>query len=78
MPPLLDAAWDGEAKMTSLLLAHRADPNLVNHKGETALITLARFEMIYFRESHLWVARLLLAHGANVNARSKNGNTALK
>lgn len=76
--PLIDAAWEGDAKLTSLLLAHRANPNLANFKGETALIMLAQLRSSYFHAEHLRVARMLLAHGANVNARTKNGNTALK
>lgn len=75
--PLIHAASEGDAKATSLLLAHRANPNLANFKGVTALMMLAQSPSSDFDANHLLVARMLLAHGANVNARTKNGNTAL-
>jgi ankyrin repeat protein len=51
-----------------LLLAAGSDPNIADDKGETPLILNSR---------DLQVAQMLIAHGANVNARAKDGFTPL-
>lgn len=50
------AAWAGDDRLVSLLLAHSADPDVANSSGKTALELAARNE-------HREVVRLLLRHG---------------
>ena len=57
-----------EKSVVRLLLDSGADPNLPDDKGRTPLIANSR---------DLDVAKMLIAHGANVNAREKDGFTAL-
>jgi ankyrin repeat protein len=65
------ACVDGNAAMIERLLKAGADPNFAGPEGETALMTAARTGTV---ES----ARVLLAHGAQVDAReSWRGQTAL-
>jgi len=53
-------------------LAYKADPNLADANGVTPLIySIARCE------EPAVVGRMLLEHGANPNARMKDGTTAL-
>jgi len=77
---LMDATFWVNPKMTEMLLAHGANPNISNKNGETGLLLLAKdssFNDPAERDNFLPVARMLLAHGANVNARTKKGETAL-
>lgn len=65
------SVWDKEAmkSMTELLNAD-ADPNLRNKEGETAL-------MVAVREESDTCARLLLAHGARIDAVNAHHQTLL-
>ncbi len=65
---LMYAVLYGNAGMVGRLLAGGADPNLANDEGATALMWAA-----YDAEK----AKVLLAHGAQVNARSRGNRTAL-
>ena len=66
--PLMYAALYGDAGMVARLLAGGADPNLANEEGATALMWAA-----YDAEK----TKLLIEHGAQVNARSSENRTAL-
>jgi hypothetical protein len=57
-----------ETNVVGLLLDNGADPNLAKNDGKTPLIANSR---------DLDITKMLIAHGANVNAREKNGFTAL-
>lgn len=63
------AAFDGSAAMMHLLLQHGAD---LEHRvdGKTVLLSALGFK----RSQHL---QLMLAHGANANAKTAEGETAL-
>jgi ankyrin repeat protein len=67
-PALMAATLFGGADMVDLLLKHGAEPNRTGPGGATALMwAVPDAEKI----------RRLLAHGANVNARSETDRTAL-
>jgi uncharacterized protein len=69
--PLMVAARRGILPTVRALLSGKADPNAQEGKGgQTAL-------MWAISERHTAVAEELLRHGADVNARSKTGFTAL-
>ncbi len=40
--PLIRAAYNGNLQLTKLFLSHKADPNYVTPKGETALTTAVK------------------------------------
>jgi len=67
-PALMAATLFGDAQMVDLLLEHRADPNPAGASGTTALM---------WAVPDIAKVRLLLARGANVNAPSETGRTAL-
>ena len=64
-----------DPKITELLLARGAEPNIVNEEGATALILVAQIR--FLDPKYLEVARLLIARGADVNVRTKKDETAL-
>jgi ankyrin repeat protein len=66
--PLMNAAVVGSVESMKLLLAHKANPNLTNSAGATALIWAA---------GDLDRVRLLLEHGADPKIASQRGRTAL-
>ena len=69
--PLYLACLNGNAALVSRLIKAGADANAAVTEGETALMTAAR-------AGHVEAARVLLAHGAAVDAReSWRGQTAL-
>ena len=57
-------------EITTLLLDHKADPNLSNNNGRTPLMSAAF-------AGNDEVVSLLLAHHAKVNAKDKHGRTPL-
>ena len=67
-PALMAATLFGNARMVDVLLKHRADPNRTGASGTTALM---------WAVPDLAKVRLLVAGGANVNARSETDRTAL-
>src|SRR5947199_5392569 len=67
-PALMSATLFADARMVELLLQHGADANQTGPSGTTALM---------WAMPDLAKARLLTAHGANVNARPENDRTAL-
>jgi ankyrin repeat protein len=67
-PALMAATLFADASTVKLLLERGADPNLVDASGATALM---------WAIPDVEKARLLLAHHANVNARSATQRTAL-
>ena len=62
--PMSEAAIRGDLKILGALLAAHADVDSANADGQTAL-------MILSRTSNVAAAELLIAHGAQVNAREK-------
>jgi ankyrin repeat protein len=62
--PMSEAAIRGDVKILSALLAAHADVDSANADGQTAL-------MILSRTSNVAAAGLLIAHGAQVNARER-------
>lgn len=79
--PLMGAACMGDADLVGALLDHGADPNLKMDDGETALLQSARCALGSKPHNHRdavpEIVRLLMAHGADVNAES-DGDTTLK
>ncbi len=67
---LIDASRAGDIGRVTSLIASKADVNLKDEKGGTAL-------MYACVEGHVEVVRLLLAAKADVNARTAGGETAL-
>ncbi len=63
-----------------LLLQRGADPNLADENAATALMRAAQLSSYgaLTAKDGLLMAKMLLAHGADVRARTRNGNTALK
>ena len=69
--PLYLACQNADPAMIERLLKAGADPNAVSTEGETALMTVARTGVVE-------AARVLLDHGAKVDAREEwHGQTAL-
>jgi ankyrin repeat protein len=70
-----DIIWKcmGSVVLTKLWVEKGYDVNLTNEKGETPLIRVVRC----VRKPFLVVMRLLLKHGARVNATSHANQTAL-
>lgn len=69
-PPLVMAAARGHLDIVELLLANRADPNVKDQGGRTALLAAA--------EKHdKELVELLVANGADVNSGDKGGRTPL-
>jgi uncharacterized protein len=68
---LMTCSWTGNPETLKLLLDSGADPNSNEiRRGQTAL-------MWALDQKHLEAARILIEHGADVNAQSKNGFTPL-
>lgn len=75
MTALMLACWFGRPRMVELLVDRcHATVNLANKRGETALMLAVTYGQF---EAHHETIRLLLDHGAPVNARSSDGSTAL-
>jgi ankyrin repeat protein len=68
VPALMAATLFADAQMVELLLTRGADPNRTGPAGTTALM---------WAVPSVEKARLLIAHGANVNARSDTDRTPL-
>jgi ankyrin repeat protein len=69
--PLMWAAQNGHLKVVQILLTGKADPNKVSYYTRTtALINVAPHDSGE-------ITKLLIAHGADVNARNYDGRTAL-
>ena len=68
VPAVMAATLFADAQMVDLLLTHGADPNRAGPAGTTALM---------WAVPNVEKARLLIARGANVNARSDTERTPL-
>ena len=66
----LYACGYGRTQVAEFLLDNRVDPNVATPEGQTSLHWVAY-------GPHVEVARLLVRHGANVNARDAAGRTPL-
>ncbi|KAF8468563.1 ankyrin repeat-containing domain protein [Russula ochroleuca] len=72
MTPLLSAAYNGDFKMSQVLLKYKADIHARNDDGKTALHLASHRnsgQQPNIGPSLSNVARLLLEHGADINAR---------
>ena len=67
---LMLASYNGQLKMTRVLLENGGDPQLANDMGQIPLAGAAF-------KGNLEMAKLLIEHGANVNARMPDGKTPL-
>jgi ankyrin repeat protein len=81
--PFVRAALAGDVAVMRLLLEHRADPNIPTLAGVSALMSAAgvgwvpRQTYTEPKESILEAVRLCIENGADVNASSSKGFTAL-
>ena len=67
--PLYSAAWYGNLQMVQVLLGYKADVNARDRDGWTPLYFLSQGSQVSdFNQSPANVARVLLEHGADVNA----------
>ena len=74
----MEAASNGHADVTEVLLKHGADVNAKGDFGYTALMEAARGSLIIAASGYYAkTAEILLKHGADVNAKSDAGLTAL-
>jgi ankyrin repeat protein len=70
---LMKAAVEGFWDVVDVLLSHKADPNIQNNSGETALILATS----YSDENYPKIIELLSSHGADLNLKNSEGQTAL-
>jgi hypothetical protein len=70
--PLMHAAEDGDFPLVEKLLAERADPNVQDQHGWTALM-----HATFMRRDNALVIRTLIRSGANPNIKDREGLTAL-
>ena len=76
-PPLLVAAEERDLETSRLLLSFKADPNIKNQSGNTALHILSiPIAMALPYEAGPEIAKLLIANGAK-NIKDNNGYTPL-
>lgn len=66
----MHACEKGSKDIVSMLLESKADPNIQNHEGETALMIASVWE---FKE----IIEILLSSGSNIDARNTYGETPL-
>ena len=73
------AAGDVEYPVTRYLLEMGSDVHTTDVRGDTALMVVSGDDSFSSSNKHkrLELLRLMIARGANANARSKNGGTAL-
>ena len=67
---LIDASRSGDIERVRSLVGSKADVNLKDENGRTALMNAVT-------EGHIEVVRMLLEAKADVNAKTENGDTAL-
>ncbi len=70
-PQFLSAAFTGDVSVMKQALAGGADPNTKDPQSGSTLLAIAALM------GHTEVVDLLLEHGADVNAKSRDGGTAL-
>ena len=69
-PALLAAVYRGDVEIANLILSQKANLNVTNSEGTTAL-------MFAVMAGNLEMVKLLLNNGADKNKLSKHGHTAL-
>lgn len=75
LTPLMRACFDGEDKVVDMLLAAKADANLKDADGRTALHCASHFDGLCDRS--FIIPKLLKVEGIDVNAATKDGFTVL-
>lgn len=74
--PLHYASEELNEEMVAMLLRHKADPDVRDRNGNTALHAVIKKPTTNFEESEE-IVRLLLENGANVHVKDEDGRTAL-
>lgn len=69
--PIIVAAKDGNTKIVETLLKNKADPNLVNNQGRSALHFAAEF-------GRTETVSVLLKNGINIDTKDQKGDTPLQ
>jgi ankyrin repeat protein len=75
LTPLMRACFDGQDKVVDMLLTAKADANLKDADGRTALHCASHFDGLCDRSQ--MVPKLLKVKGIDVNAATKEGFTVL-
>ena len=81
MTPLMHAAEEYNYEAIKILLEHGADPHKCDNDGTTPLMFISHahddFYMSPFYDNYRDMFELLFSQGVDVNAKDKNGDTAL-
>ncbi|KAJ5625445.1 hypothetical protein N7510_001754 [Penicillium lagena] len=77
--PLHDASLNGQLEVVKLFLEKGVSIDIANNQGETPLLKVADYFLyaLVNQENHDATFRLLLSKGANTEAKTKDGETAL-
>jgi len=73
--PLINCSEHNQLKMTNELISANADLDIVNNRGNTALITIAYYHDLYDSKSksRLEIIKELIREGANLNIKNNDG-----
>lgn len=74
---LIECTKSSAKKCVELLVKHRADTNIKNNDGDTALTLISGKFVADFHTASLDVLSILIKHGADINAKDSEGQTPL-